>query len=463
MDEVTLKDFRCFHEEQTTRLAPLTVLVGDNSTGKTSFLAIIRALWDACNKQHIPNFKDPPYDLGSFYEIAHYRGAGGGRATTFEAGFKALQIEFRMQFKASRSAPAVYSRSLRDGSGNSIEETANGKGQRAFRLTTRKGSWAVELPGVFNFSDSSFVVSMEDLYRMLILRDGFRRNNVKILPAKNSPRITRKDKDTLSNMLFVMRVMGGKSFAGRRRKTRMEERPFSNAPFRSKPQRTYDPASMEQDAEGDYIPTYLAEMHSQDPDRWESLKKQIEDFGKNAGLFNEINIKQLGRRGGEPFQVQIRKFGGLKKNAPKGPQRNLIDVGYGVSQVLPVVTELLHRDSPSMFLLQNPEVHLHPSAQAAIGDLFCQVVGQKGHQIVVETHSDYLLDRIRMAIRHGSSQLKSEDISILFFENQGLDVRIHSLRLDEQGSITNAPAAYRKFFMEEEYRRLRGLGDVCDT
>ena len=47
MDQITLKDYRCFHEEQTARLAPLTLLVGENSTGKTSFLAMIRALWDA--------------------------------------------------------------------------------------------------------------------------------------------------------------------------------------------------------------------------------------------------------------------------------------------------------------------------------------------------------------------------------------------------------------------------------
>ena len=46
MDQITLENFRCFREKQTARLAPLTLLVGENSTGKTSFLALIRALWD---------------------------------------------------------------------------------------------------------------------------------------------------------------------------------------------------------------------------------------------------------------------------------------------------------------------------------------------------------------------------------------------------------------------------------
>ena len=50
MDQITLKNFRCFREKQTARLAPLTLLVGENSAGKTSFMAMIRALWDVFYK-----------------------------------------------------------------------------------------------------------------------------------------------------------------------------------------------------------------------------------------------------------------------------------------------------------------------------------------------------------------------------------------------------------------------------
>ena len=147
--------------------------------------------------------------------------------------------------------------------------------------------------------------------------------------------------------------------------------------------------------------------------------------------------------------MQVRKYaGGLK-----GPQRNLVDVGYGVSQVLPVITELRRRDASPLFLLQQPEVHLHPSAQAALGSLFCQVA-RPGLQLVVETHSDHLLDRVRMDIRDSASSLKPEDVSILYFERGSLDVRIHSLRLDKQGNILNAPDSYRSFFMEETSRSL---------
>jgi len=194
---------------------------------------------------------------------------------------------------------------------------------------------------------------------------------------------------------------------------------------------------------------YLANIHFEKENAWELLKDMLEDFGRKAGLFDEISVRSLGKKGSDPFQLRIRKYG----SKSKGPQRNLIDVGYGVSQALPVVTELLRDDAPPMFLLQQPEVHLHPSAQAALGSLFCRIAGPK-RQLVVETHSDHLLDRVRMDVRDGAAALKPADVSILYFERGDLDVRIHSLRLDEQGNVLDTPPSYRGFFMEETRRSL---------
>jgi len=133
--------------------------------------------------------------------------------------------------------------------------------------------------------------------------------------------------------------------------------------------------------------------------------------------------------------------------------RNLIDVGYGVSQAIPVLTELLREDCSPILLLQQPEVHLHPSAQAALGSLFCNLAGPK-RQLVVETHSDHLLDRVRMEIRDGAGTLGPDDVSVLFFERGELDVQIHSLRIDKDGNVLGAPDTYRSFFLEETTRSL---------
>jgi len=71
-----------------------------------------------------------------------------------------------------------------------------------------------------------------------------------------------------------------------------------------------------------------------------------------------------------------------------------------------------------------------------------------GQRFVIETHSDHLVDRIRMEIRR--KLLKPEDVSLLYFERLPHGARIHNLELDETGAITNPPPEYRQFFLNEE-------------
>ena len=124
---------------------------------------------------------------------------------------------------------------------------------------------------------------------------------------------------------------------------------------------------------------YLADTFRRTPEEWTALRRALDQYGKGSGLFDDISVRSLGKNEADPFQVHIRKY----RNRTKGPRRNLIDVGYGVSQVLPVVSELMRADPQRRFLLQQPEVHLHPSAQAALGTLLCQVAGGD-RQLVVE-------------------------------------------------------------------------------
>ena len=214
--------------------------------------------------------------------------------------------------------------------------------------------------------------------------------------------------------------------------------------MQSRPQRTYDPIRPAPDPEGGHIPSYLANLSRRDPDGWQYLKGDLESFGRAAGLFDEITIKSFGKSDGDPFQLQIRKHGKRRK----GPWRNLIDAGYGVSQALPLITQLLRRDAPDTFLLQQPEIHLHPQAEAALGSLLATAAAN-GRQIIAETHSDYLIDRVRMDVRDGVTTLQPDDVSILYFEPGDSSVKIHSIRLDEMGNTLDAPPSYGKFFMDE--------------
>lgn len=448
MRSITLKNFRCFREEQTAKLAPLTLLVGENSTGKTSFMAMIRALWDVAYRHQIPDFKEPPYDLGSFDEVVYNRGARGEKADVFEAGFNSRDFlvseddatnmghpyYLNITFAKSGTVPVPVQRRITCEE-LWIEEFLEQENQNCrLRVGTEKGSW--------EFQPDFDLGSPLDLthYTIRPLFQILPEKREKLTPLEGSKKITRKDLEKLREFwgLYIASLL-----------PRRSNRPYASAPVRSKPRRTYDPARLSSDPEGDYVPMYLANAYVRHRKIWNYLKNELERFGQASGLFDEITVKHLGKTLGSPFQLQVRKFTGRRK----GPWRNLVDVGYGVSQALPVITELFHQDAAPLLLLQQPGVHLHPSAQAALGTLFCQIAA-RGSQLIIETHSDYILDRVRMDVRDGSTPLKPEHVSILFFERSELDVHIHSLRLDEEGNILDVPPNYRSFFMEETTRSL---------
>ena len=456
MDQITVRNFRCFREKQTARLAPLTLLVGENSTGKTSLMAMIRSLWDVAYSSTVTDFKQDPYDLGSFDEIVHHRGGRGGRATSFEAGFEMVPkqthvsgepfednnqpIHFEVHFERRGTVPGIAKLHLSQKDVRVELMYEDQSWQTIFG--TPNGEW--KFPGQLKIPVNLGDEIDAKFLSLFYLRSQLENKDADGIPEPVSLNGTKLPTDKDWNLIEqIVSSYLARSLSSQR------EQPFASAPVRSKPHRTYDPARTTRDPEGDYIPMYLANVYFENKKTWNTLKTALELFGHTSGLFNEISVMPLGSKESGPFQVQIRKSG---KRA-KGPNRNLIDVGYGVSQILPVITELLRDDTPPMFLLQQPEVHLHPSAQAALGNLLCQVAASQ-RQVIVETHSDFLLDRIRMDIRDGESSLKPDDVSILFFERDDLDVRIHSLRIDKKGNILDAPETYRRFFLNETQRSL---------
>ena len=134
---------------------------------------------------------------------------------------------------------------------------------------------------------------------------------------------------------------------------------FSIAPIRSRPERTYDATSVSDDPEGSEVPMHLMLIQATKKKRWEELKHELNQFGRCSGMFQNIEVKNLASPGG-PFQLKVKV---------RGPNSNIIDVGYGVSQIMPILVQIL--DPPSsrapvteipFFLLQQPEVHLHPES-----------------------------------------------------------------------------------------------------
>lgn len=104
--------------------------------------------------------------------------------------------------------------------------------------------------------------------------------------------------------------------------------------------------------------------------------------------------------------------------------------------------------SNTTLLLQQPEVHLHPKAQAALGSMIKDWVSKSNKTVVVETHSDYLVDRLRLEVKQ--AHLKASDVKIFFLEKIGSKTKLHVLEVDAQGNILNAPDGYRDFFLGKQ-------------
>ena len=437
-------------------MAPLTLLVGENSTGKTSFLAILRALWEVAVNEVVPDFRREPYDLGAFSEIVYNDSSRGDQPDSFQAGFRDSVpensnevVSFHVTFEDVDGIIFPVSRYV-SVSETSFEVVARPEQIARIRLGIENRGWdGIPVLHGSDFSQERLLPVEIAIGRVLYLAeqngssDSVRETSEQYGdPSLDEDDLVRvkQSRRQLQSWQFDRRYFLGGDVAAL----------VASAPVRSKPRRTYDPTRPIPDPEGEYVPTYLANMSRRDPGTWKKLKERLERFGVASGLFDEIFIESFGRMDdASPFQIQIRKFGGKLK----GNRRNLIDVGYGVSQTLPIITELLRSDAPSVFLLQQPEVHLHPSAQAALGSLFCSIAGTD-RQLVVETHSDYIIDRVRMDVRDGKTGLKPEDVSILYFERGEADVKIHSIGLDEQGNVLDAPEGYRQFFADELTRSI---------
>ena len=117
-----------------------------------------------------------------------------------------------------------------------------------------------------------------------------------------------------------------------------------------------------------------------------------------------------------------------------------VHTGFGLTQVLPIIVAALSADKEDVLLVENPEVHLHPAGQASMGQ-FLADVARAGMQVIVETHSDHVLNGVRRSVKE--SRLTSEQVAIHFFRPRSVDApQVLSPVLDESGNIDAWPQGF---------------------
>lgn len=151
--------------------------------------------------------------------------------------------------------------------------------------------------------------------------------------------------------------------------------------------------------------------------------------GRTSPLADRIEVRQLGRS--SRYELLVHK---------DGVAANLRDVGVGVAQVLPVLTVAYSVPPGSTVLLEEPEIHLHPLAQAVLAELFAEVSQQRRVQFLVETHSEHLFRRMQTLLAR--RQTTTAQCQMLFVERQGANAVLVPLEVDEFGAVRNWPPRF---------------------
>lgn len=436
MDQIIIEGIRCFSERQEVPLRPLTVLVGENSTGKSTFLALVRMAWDLCHGTRAINFNEEPFLLGTYDQIASYRGGRTRQTACLRIG---ARVALGTQGRTSRGSdlPAhatVEGCFTSEGQSRASDwmlsadpyllrfEYRGGRPEPLISIATSAGPVRID-PESF----PPYEVRISDLLRHLWYK--LREDRSTGTHARTGQLFSGSDLDILEILTDVFEDPD-------------DHRPYAFAPIRTRPQRTYEPLDTAAGPEGQHVPIILARTSAVDPAGWQRLRQAIDQFGSASGLFRSVGVRRLGDKDSDPFQLTVKVA---------GRAFNLVDVGYGVSQALPMIVDCVREPEGSTFLLQQPEVHLHPRAQAELGSFLAVLAKEQRKRFVIETHSDYLVDRIRMDVRDHKF-LKPEDVAILYFERNNGEVNIKALEIDDHGNLVNVPAGYRQFFLEEEKR-----------
>jgi predicted ATPase len=159
------------------------------------------------------------------------------------------------------------------------------------------------------------------------------------------------------------------------------------------------------------------------------LEEYVAHWLRAIGLISTFSVAAVSEDN-QIFQVKVRRVEG-------GPEVLITDVGFGVSQILPVIVLCFYAPEGSTILLEQPEIHLHPSVQAGLADVLIDAVQRRNVQLIIESHSEHFVRRIQRRI--AEQKLRSSDVALYFCTNSEEGSELTSLDVDTLGNITNWP------------------------
>jgi len=402
---ITLTNFRAF-KRQTFALKKINIFVGKNNSGKSSALSALNLIAQTINEDELdgtPLILNGLYDqLGTFIDVVN--GNHPRRKIGISIEFDSNSVDLEFKYRTQRRQIELSNFELRR------------KGDSLYRYTQRKDAYDIYIGG------KQFENLLPNTKKT---RPRFRN----FWPFAAATYLRSKTPDISEAVYQQLREVDKGLYLARSSLMEYFTNFDSLSPFRDKPQRTYL-YSGETARRVGTSGTNTAVMLSSDSARRGSERRNLIDGISNwfhyTGIAQGLSVENLTPRHFELCLV-----------SNDGTKHNICDVGFGCSQVLPVLTaglNLFHsgtRSERRILVIQEPEIHLHPNAQAAMGSFFVNLAG-RGGQIFLETHSDNLILRVARHVALGD--IDPSDVAIFHVSDIG-ENRVTAINLSPTGSF----------------------------
>lgn len=405
-----LKNFKSFLDTTDVPLAPLTLIFGRNNTGKSSLLQsllLLRQTLDAPEYGARLNLRGPLYAAGSYFDLVHQHRSKEHVVMNFglELAPPRRRAEVELEFAPDEPQPPRLVRMKVVSPGVQPLSIRRGRGAGGpYELFIGEKSLGGERKAEFRFPLNRFLPLIGHIAGPA---------DVEQNRARTAARTAIWE---FTRTLQAIRAVGA---------------------FRRQPERRYEflgRAPDRIDAAGEYVVNALIEDSTRKRRRGE-LTKSVNRWLRQVGKVRLLSLRRISRAA-RLFEVRMR-------DTDSGRWANLADVGFGISQAFPVLVEGLRTPPEGLFLVQEPEIHLHPDAQLAMADFLITLV-QSGRRVLAETHSEHLLLRVRQRLLR--KDLAQSDVSIIYVDKTRSGAsHARQLTLDELGQIKDWPGG----FMEE--------------
>ena len=425
-----LENFKAW-KKADMRLAPLTGLFGTNSSGKTSilqFLLMLKQTVESSDRALVLNLNGNYVELGTFFEIVTDNNPKN--RITFSINwnqnldkFYGMSIDIETKSIISQINNEIVP--IHFSFYSNPDDSPNRVGSEIVFKRETSGNYKVT-----TISDDDGIAENEAQYRSKFYE-------FDTWDPKYRTNYEAKDVSYYINTFFnVFHYLG---------------------PLREYPKRNYTWGGERRSQLGNRgefaIECILASRERGDKIEHKgetySLETYLAMWLRELGMIQDFKIDSI-TEGGRLFEVRVRQ-------TEKSPYVLLTDVGFGVSQILPVLTLCYYTPKGSILLMEQPEIHLHPRVQAGLADVFIDAIHKRGVQIILESHSEHLLRRLQLRI--AQEKFSNDEAALYFCEVKQGYSELLDLQLDAFGNIKNWPDNFFGDEMTEVFQMSEAIAE----